>query len=457
METHTTLATLEDEEIAVPVENANWVVNASLLWAHRRRLAIVGFAAFWVSMGAVCLIPKQYKSSASIMPPDSSGSGSLMLAALFGHSGSTGSGGLGGLGSLANGLLGMHNSTALYTGLLHSGTITGHILDRFDLQHVYHKRYRVDAVKHLVRLTKVAEDKKSGVLTITVEDTDRVRARDIAQAYLDELNKLVVRTNTSSAHRERVFIQNRLTSVKADLEKAQLALAAFSSTHTTIDIKEQTRAMVDASAKLQAQLLIDQSELGSLQQIYGSGNIRVRAAEARIGMLQKQLNTMSGKSTPLPADGSGDAGANSADNDTSVTPAASSSTDSAELYPSLRQIPRLAVPYADLYRRVRVEESIFELLTQQYELASVEEAKDIPIVSVIDAPGIAEKKAFPPRALLTLLLTFLTLVVVSAHIILRARWEQVDPADSRKILFQHIVFTVGRRFRQLNPRTRGAL
>ena len=456
MEMHTTLAALEAEEIAVPVENANWIVNASLLWAHRRRLAIVGFIAFWVSMGVVCLIPKQYKSTASIMPPDSSGSGSLMLAALFGHSGSTGSSGLGGLGSLANGLLGMHSSTALYTGLLHSGTITGHILDRFNLQHVYRKRYRVDAVKHLVRLTKVTEDKKSGVLTITVEDTDRVRARDIAQAYLDELNQLVVRTNTSSAHRERVFIQNRLTSVKADLEKAQLALAAFSSTHTTIDIKEQTRAMVDASAKLQAQLLIDQSELGSLQQIYGSGNIRVRAAEARIGMLQKQLNTMSGKSTPLPADGGGDAEANSADSGANAT-LDTSSTDTDELYPSLRQIPRLAVPYADLYRRVRVEESIFEMLTQQYELASVEEAKDIPIVSVIDAPGIAEKKAFPPRALLTLLLTFLALAAVSAHIILRARWEQVDPADPRKILFQQIAFTVGRRARQLNPRVRGAL
>ena len=76
-----------------------------------------------------------------------------------------------------------------------------------------------------------------------------------------------------------------------------------------------------------------------------------------------------------------------------------------ELYPPLRQLPRLAVPYANLYRQVQVQETLFELLTQQYELARIQEAKDVPVVSVIDSPGIPEKKSFPPRLLLAEILT----------------------------------------------------
>src|SRR6202012_5150021 len=108
--------------------------------------------------------------------------------------------------------------------------------------------------------------------------------------------------------------------------------------------------------------------------------------------------------------------------------------DKGELYPPLRQLPRLAVPYADLYRRVKVEETVFELLTQQYEMARIEEAKDIPVVSVIDPPGIPEKKSFPPRLLLSLLLTFLSFTGASTLILIRDHWSTVDPRDPRKVL-----------------------
>src|SRR6185437_5073339 len=116
--------------------------------------------------------------------------------------------------------------------------------------------------------------------------------------------------------------------------------------------------------------------------------------------LKKQLTAMAGSST---SSARATVGAN----------LDRASGSEGELYPPLRQIPKLAVPYADLYRRVRVEEAMFELLNQQYEIARIEEAKDIPAVSVIDAPGIPEKKSFPPRLLLALLLTFLSFTTAS--------------------------------------------
>ena len=417
-------------ECTAPIADSaptDWLSRGILLWQYRHALARVIAIAMVASLGIAFLIPKQYKSIASIMPPDQQGSGAMLLAALAGRSGSLGS-----LGSLAGGLLGTRTNTALYENLLESGTIRGRLIDRFDLQKVYHSRYRFTTAKHLARMTKITDDKKSGVITIAVEDTDPVRARDLAQAYLDELNNLLTRTSSSSARQERIFIESRLHSVSADLEQAQLALSEFSSKNSTIDLKEQTRGLVDAGARVQGELLVEQSGLQSLRQIYGDGNVRVRETEARIASLRQDLRKMAGTSAPLTASVE------------AAGPTATTTEDKGALYPALRQLPRLAVPYADLYRRVRVQETVFELLTQQFEIARIEEAKDIPVVSVIDSPGIPEKKFFPPRLLLTLLLTFLTLAATATLILVREHWRAVDLRNPRKA-FAIEVFSVVRR------------
>lgn len=410
------------EEATTP----NWVVNSSVLWDHRRFLLRFCAVALIVSLIIAFVIPKRYESTARIMPPDNTGAGAALFAALAGR----GLGELGSLGSLAGGLLGTRTSSPLFEDFLRSSTVTGDLIDRFQLQRVYHKRYRVDTAKTLAHRTTIADDKKSGVISITVQDSDPRRARDLAQGYLDELNMIVNRTNTSSAHQERAFIEHRLESVGADLERAQLEMSEFASTHTAIDLKEQTRATVDAAVKLQAQVIVEQSEVDSLKQIYGDGNVRIRAARARMAELQHELQKMSGTSAPLQPD------------------ATISQTDGPKLarveedYPSLRQIPRLAVPYTDIYRRVRVREAVYDMLTQQYEVARIQEAKEIPVVKVIDAPGIPEKKSFPPRALLTLFLFVFFVASAASQTILRHRWNLVGAADPRKALGQAIASDV---------------
>jgi uncharacterized protein involved in exopolysaccharide biosynthesis len=418
-----------------PVENnqripANWAVRVILLWRHRKMLAQVAIVSLVLSLAIAFIIPKQYKATASIMPPDQQSSGTMMLAALLGH------GGLGSLGSLAGGLLGGHTTTALFVNLLESGTVRGHLIDRFNLQHVYRTRYRITTAKRLARRTKITDDKKSGVITIEVEDTDPVRARDMAQAYLDELNKILNQTSTSTARQERIFIEHRLNAVQNDLERAQLELSEFSSRNSTVDIKEQTRAMVDTGARVEAEMLVEQSGLQSLRQIYGDNNVRVKETEARIASLQRDLVKMTGSSAPL--QGAISSGTDSSD-----------SGDKGELYPPLRQLPRLAVPYADLYRRVKVQETVFELLTQQYEMARIQEAKDTPVVNVIDVPGIPEKKSFPPRLILTLLLTFLSVVLTAALIIFREGWSRLNPNDPRKTLADEVVPVIRRRWHSI--------
>lgn len=418
----------------------NWVANASLLWERRRILIRTAFISLALALAIAFMLPKQYESSARIMPPSNSMGGTALLAALAGRGG----GSLGALGALAGGFLGGGGNTSLFIDLLRSGTVTGHLIDRFNLQTVYHTRYRVDTAKHLARLTKIVDDKKSGVITLTVTDTDPVRARDIAQGYLDELNQLVNHTNTSSAHQERLFIEKRLHGVQDDLQNAQQQLSEFSSKHATIDIKEQARSLVDAAARLQAQLIIEESGLDSLRQTYGDGNIRVRSAQARIAELQAQIAKIGGSSKDLSAN-------------VSETDADDSSKDSsADLYPPLRQLPRLAVPYANLYRRVQVQETVYELLTQQYELARIQEAKDVPVVSVIDAPGIPEKKSFPPRALLALVASFCSLVMACFLLLVEEHWRQIHASDPRKVLGLEIGHALQRWLPVRLPRMRAA-
>jgi uncharacterized protein involved in exopolysaccharide biosynthesis len=433
------IVTLDREPIRFE-EPPRWVVHSRLLWQRRRMLARVGIVSLALSLALAFVIPKQYKSKASIMPPDQQSPSAMMLAALSGHLGN-----LGALGSLAGGLMSARTSSELFIDLLGSGTVSDHLIDRFNLQHVYHKRYRIDTAKHLARMTKVTENKKSGVITIEVEDTSRQRARDMTQAYLDELNQLVTRTNTSEAHRERVFIERRLHEVQANLEEAELQLSRFSSNNSAIDIKEQTRAMVDAGARVQAELMVEQSGLQSLREIYGDGNVRVRESEARIASLQAQLEKMTGSPEPQVARPAEDGNSRS-----------DPKTVDAALYPPLRQLPRLAVPYADLYRKVQVQEAVFQLLTQQYETARIEEAKDVPTVSVIDPPGLPEKKSFPPRLLLALLLTLLSLAGASAWVLFRHYWSAMAPGDPRKELAEEVIPVVGRRLRSVLHIRRGA-
>ena len=147
-------------------------------------------------------------------------------------------------------------------------------------------------------------------------------------------------------------------------------------------------------------MVVTEGELESLQQIYGNGNVRVRAAEARLANLKREMGKLGGSSAELSPDSDQSSRGDSAH----VNPEPIS-------YPPLRQLPRLAVPYANLYRNVRVQETIFDLLTQQDEVARIQEAKDIPVVSIIDAPGIPEKKSFPRRKLLTLIMTILVVGV----------------------------------------------
>jgi uncharacterized protein involved in exopolysaccharide biosynthesis len=384
--------------------------NLRLLWSKRRFVFRSAFVGLVCATLIAFLIPKLYLSTAQLMPPDSQSHSSLALVAAFaGQSGS--------LGTLAGDMLGLKSTGALFIGVMRSRTVEDGIINRFDLKKVYGARAEWAARQRLEESTGISEDRKSGIITLTVTDRDPKRAAAIAGAYVYELDAIITQLTTSSAHRERVFLEERLTTVKQDLESAEKNFSQFANKSGAIDITAQAKATVEAAAILEGQLIAAQSELQGLKQIYTESNVRVRATQARITELRHQLEKLSGTADTSPR---------------------GQQTTTDTLYPSLRQLPVLGVPYADLYRRLKVEEAVFETLTKEYELAKVQEAKEIPTVKVLDLPEISERKSYPPRLQIMILGTFLAMGLAMAWVLTKARWRAIAAEDPGKQLAEEI-------------------
>ena len=318
-------------------------------------------------------------------------------------------------------------------GLLTSDTVEDRLVGKFHLQKVYGASKIEDARAQLGEHTGISEDRKSGIITIVVWDHDPNRAAAMADAYVTELDRLVAQLSTSSARRERVFLEERLKQVKADLDTAANNFSAFASKNTAIDIPAQGRAMVEAAATLQGELIASQAELSSLQQVYADTNVRVRAAQARVNELQKKLTEVGGSGTQdeLASDKS--------------------------MYPSIRKLPLLGVTYADLYRQTKIQETVYELLTQQYELAKVQEAKEIPSVKVLDPATVPTKKGFPPRTMIVMVGAILGIVVAMIWIVAKFRWEAVAVNDPRKLFATGVSTTLMESISGLSRKVKGML
>ncbi len=399
----------------VSAEDTRTLARLRLLWEHRAVLFKAALCGLLAATLVAFLIPKEYESTIRLMPPEEqSGAGMALVATLSGKMS-------GGLGGLAGDMLGIKSSGDLFVGILKSRTVEDDLLGKFDLQHVYGRHMKELARQKLADNTAITEDRKSGIIAITVTDRSPQRAAAMAQEYVAQLNTVVSQLSTSSARRERLFLEGRLREVKQDLETAEKDFSEFSSKNGAIDIQEQGRAMVEAAAVQQGQLIAAESELQGLKQIYADNNVHVRAVTARVAELRHQLEKLGGQAE-----------------------IAKDLTDlqNHSLYPTIRELPLLGVSYADLYRRTKVEEAVFETLTQEYELAKVAEAKEIPSVKVLDAADVPERKSFPPRSTIMFLGMALCFVFACLFTLTKAHWDALDRNDSRKDFAQEVLHTV---------------
>jgi capsule polysaccharide export protein KpsE/RkpR len=417
---------LQSEPTVVQSPRLDAISVAWLLWGERRFLVRLTAASLVAFALVAFLTPKRYTATAQLMPPDFNSSSDLMMAlpALSSGGSSEGSGGGsssgGSLMGVASKLLGFSSSGDLYVGVLRSRTIGDSLIQRFGLMELWEARYPEDARRKLESATEIKTDQKTGILSVSVEDRDPKRAAAMAQAYVDELNRVLATVSNSSAHRERLFIETRRTEVKKQLDQAAQEFSEFASKNTALDIPEQAKAEVTAAADLQAQYIAAQSMLRGLQEVYTDSNSRVRKMKAQVAELENQVNKLGGKD---------------------VTAANGSVLASGELYPSIRQLPLLGVRYLELLRESKIDEAVYELLTKQYEIAKLEEVRDVPTAQVLDPAVVPQKKSGPHRFYIIIGGVFFSLTMGIAWILGDVYWKRADPQSPWKVFAQEVAMT----------------
>lgn len=403
----------------------------ALLWRNRGWLWRVAWKAAIAAYGIAWLLPVHYEGITKIVPGESQG-GSMALLGKLAGAGVPG-GAASSLGLDPTGILGLKTPGALYIEIMKSRSVEDRLIDEFDLRrrytvlgrwfpHVYESRFgrRLEPSyystrKQLKSFTDFDEDKKSGVITVTCTDYDPQLAANICNAYVAALNHLASELDTSDAHRERMFLEERLKSAKQELDRASLALSQFSTKNAVMDPQNQSRTMLDAAARIQGELIASESELKGQEQIYQSDNIKVRTLQAKIGELQAQLKKLMGSS---------------------ASPA--QSADGANPYPSMRAMPMLEYQFSDLYRQAKIQETVYEFLTQQFEMAKIQEAKELPTVRVMDPAVRPERKSGPIRTLITGLSVLLAVALAAFWVIGQNAWQQLPAGDPHRLLVAEV-------------------
>jgi capsule polysaccharide export protein KpsE/RkpR len=404
---------LSDHNSDAMVEHTIQVATALL--QRRGWLLKIALVGMLLALCIAFLIPNKFQSTVKLMPPDQQSiSHSSALDGLIG------SGGL--ISSAAGGsLLSGKTPGQVIIGIAQSRTVQDDIINRFDLRRVYHCKLYITARKVLADRSIFDEDKKSGIVSISIEDHDRIRARDIAGAYVDELDRLLIAVNTSSAHQERVFLEARLKSIKEDLDSASSRLSQYSSQNATLNPQSEGQMLIESAATIQNQLVAAQTELDALKTQYSDDNIRVRSFRARISELQSQLRKVNG-----------------------IGHVGNSTLEANQLSPNIRELPLIGATYSDLSRQMILEQDIYQTLTKQYELAKVQEAKEIPTIKVLDGPDLAEVKSSPHRMQIVFLGTLLSFFLGATWVIARTIWSITLENHPSKIFVRKLMLALHR-------------
>ncbi|MGE5323685.1 MAG: lipopolysaccharide biosynthesis protein, partial [Actinomycetota bacterium] len=296
--------------------------------------------------------------------------------------------------------------------VLQSRTVEDDVVNRFELRKHYHTQYWEEARNKLESNTSIEEDKKSGVIMISVRDRDPQFAAALAGGYVDALDHVMSQVSTSAARRERIFIEQRLADEKKALEAAEEKFSRFSSSNMALNIPEQTRVMVESAARLQGELIAARSEMEGLRQVYTPENTRVKTVQARINELERALAKIN-------------------------TGEATGGTSATNPYPSIKNLPLVGVTWTDLYRSTKIHETVYELLTQQYEIARIQEARELPTVKVLDKPTVPEER-HPSIPTVTAIGTLISIALASLGFLLQRRWRAWLPDDPRRLLLARI-------------------
>ncbi len=311
------------------------------LRAHWLRLTLWMIAGSIVGIAISFLVPPTYRSKGVILPPEEDElTSSLSISKRS----------LGNLGAL--GRLGSYFTQAdVALAILRSRTVQERVVEALDLQRVYKAKSLEDAVRRLEKKVKIrmASD---GSISVQAEDGSRDRAADVANAYLDELDRYNQHFRSFRGRRIRQFLERRLIECDSALALAEARLAAYQKESGTILVSPDAASGVEGAGDLLAQIVAAEVELELLRGYSSPGSEEVVRQDTRVRELRRQIGALPGSQ----------------------------------------------VKGATILRDWTVQQQLFALLTAQLEQARIREAMDTPTIEVLDRAIPAQRHAWPKRS-----------------------------------------------------------
>lgn len=348
------------------------LLDLLIVLAERKRLI------FWITAGFAIaalivslLLPLRYTATASLLTPQQNSSLSAQLASQFGAMGPVAGLVSGGGGSL------LRNPNDIYVGMLRSQTVEDAMIEHFGLMQEYHTKYLSDARKAFEKRATVDGSGKDGLIHISVDDPDPVRAAALANGYVDQFRALSQNLAITESQRRRLFFENQLKQANQDLGDAEEALKATEQKTGVIQLDSQTRALIESAAALRAQIATKEMQIQGMQTYANGENAPLNEAEQELASLRTQLARLGG----------------SADNSDGI------------IIPK-GQMSEAGLEYVRRVRDVKYYETIFEVLARQFELAKLDEAREGVIIQVVDSAIPPDKKSYPHRGLIVVASTF---------------------------------------------------
>ena len=332
-------------------------VNAKLLPAlrsllqmalRRRKLVAVEAAALIVIVSVTAiLLPNLYTATVAIMPPQGGSSSAAMLAQL---------GNLGALASMGGGGIGVKNPNDMQVALLKSRTTEYAMVERFQLQAEYHKRYVSSARARWEKMTSIDSGLKDGLIRLSVTDRDPRRAAELANGWVEEYQHVTAKLALTEAAQRRMFFEREVNGERDELERAEDNLKDTEDRTGVLELDGQSRALIASAALLRAQVAAKQVEIRAMREFATSENPDMARAEQELSGMEGQLAAMD------------------VDSDHST----------GDLIAPKGKVTQTGLEFARALREEKFHEAMYELLTRQYEVARVDEARQGSIVQVVD-------------------------------------------------------------------------
>jgi uncharacterized protein involved in exopolysaccharide biosynthesis len=346
------------------------LLDLLIVLAARKRIVLSVTAAFAIIAIIIALVlPPRYTATVTLLPPQQGSSMSAALASQLGN--------LGGMAALAGGSLGLKNPNDMYVAMFKSRTVEDAMVQHFGLMQDYRKKYLSDTRKAFEKNTSVDGSGKDGLIRISVEDRDPRRAADMANGYVDQFRLQSQHLAITEASQRRLFFEQQLEQAKDNLANAEEAMKQTEQKTGVIQLDSQARALIESAASLRAQAAAKEVQIQGMRTYATGENSQVVQAQQELDSMRAQLARLGG----------------------------SEDSASGGIIVPKGQVPEAGLEYVRKLRDVKYNETIFEILARQFEVAKLDEAKQGALIQVVDPAVVPDRKSSPKRALIVLVST----------------------------------------------------